>query len=123
MNLDSSEGNSAASDQEGRSGRGENGCGKNPSVFSSGGGVAVQHSVHASERDGCCCDMPDEGAGDSDARRGEGAAEVSLADAWVGDWGFREEGRGGAHCERGEPVGGDARKASRSPPEYEGVHI
>ena len=67
--------------------------------------------------------MPDEGAGDSDARRGEGAAEVSLADAWVGDWGFREEGRGGAHYERGEPVGGDAGKASRSPPEYERVCI
>jgi len=31
--------------------------------------------------------MPDEGARDSDARRGEGTAEVPLTNARVGDWG------------------------------------
>jgi len=38
--------------------------------------------------------MSDEGARDSDARRGAGTAEVPFANARVGDWGFRAKGRG-----------------------------
>jgi len=38
--------------------------------------------------------MSDEGARDSDARRGEGTAEVPFVNAGVGDWGFGAKGRG-----------------------------
>jgi len=61
----------------------KNGCWENPCVFGSGDGVTVQRSVHAARRNGCCCDMSDEGARDSNAHSGEGTVEVPFANAGI----------------------------------------